>query len=109
MMMLANKTNVEVVSGRAEGADKLGEQFANFMGYSIKYFPANWDEFGNAAGIIRNKEMAKYGDALIAFWDGESTGTKNMIEEAEKRNLKVKIKKYKIVELSNEKKQWYEK
>ena len=33
--------------------------------------------------------MAEYGDALIAIWDGESRGTKNMIEEATKRKLQV--------------------
>lgn len=33
--------------------------------------------------------MADYADALIAIWDGESRGTANMIEEAEKRGLKV--------------------
>ena len=32
----------------AKGADKLGEQFAKFMGYSIKKFPANWDEYGKS-------------------------------------------------------------
>ena len=96
MHMLQNKTNVEIVSGTANGADKLGEKFADYMGYKIKQFSPNWDEFGNAAGHIRNREMAEYGDALIAFYDGKSKGTKNMIEEAEKRNLKLKIQKYKV-------------
>jgi hypothetical protein len=50
--------------------------------------------------------MAEYADALIAFWDGESTGTANMIEEAEKRNLKVIVKKYKVEKI--EEKPWYE-
>ena len=94
MHMLQNKENVEVVSGTANGADKLGEQFARFMGYPIKEFPANWDEFGKAAGHIRNKEMAEYGDALIAFWDGESKGTESMIDLANKNKLKVKVHKY---------------
>lgn len=100
MHMLQNKTNVEIVSGTANGADKLGEKFAEYMGYPIKRFPANWDEFGKAAGHIRNKEMAEYGDALIAFWDGESKGTGGMIGEAEKRNLKVKVQKYKVSKLN---------
>ena len=96
MHMLQNKTNVVIVSGTANGADKLGEQFARFMGYPIKQFPANWDEFGKAAGHIRNREMAEYSDALVAFWDGESKGTSGMIGEAEKRNLKVKVELYKV-------------
>tara|TARA_R110000796_G_scaffold250514_1_gene379585 strand:- start:5918 stop:6319 length:402 start_codon:yes stop_codon:yes gene_type:complete len=92
--MLQNKKNIEIVSGTANGADKLGEQFARFMGYQIKEFPASWDEFGKAAGHIRNKEMAEYADALIVFWDGESKGTENMIALAKKMNLKVKLHKY---------------
>ena len=95
MEKLQNKTDVIVVSGGAKGADQLGEKFANFMGYDIKVFPANW-EVGPIAGILRNREMAEYADALIAFWDGKSKGTKNMIEEAEKRNLKVVVYNYEI-------------
>jgi len=96
MFMLQNKTNVEIVSGTANGADKLGEQFARFMGYPIKQFPANWDEFGKSAGYRRNEEMAQYGDALIAFWDSKSKGTKHMIDLAKKHNLRVKVVKYEI-------------
>jgi len=106
MHMLQNKENVTVVSGCSEGADKFGEKFAKFIGYEIKEFPANWNEFGKAAGPIRNRQMAEYADALIAFWDGESTGTAYMIEEAEKRNLKVIVKKYKVEKI--EEKPWYE-
>ena len=94
--MLQNKHNVEIVSGTANGADKLGEQFARFMGYPIKQFPPNWDEFGKSGGYRRNEEMAEYADALIAFWDKSSKGTKHMIDLAKKHNLKVKVVKYEI-------------
>lgn len=93
--MLQNKSNIEIVSGTAKGADSLGEKFANNMGYKIKTFPPAWEEFGKAAGYIRNKEMAEYADALIVFWDGESKGTKHMIDLATKKNLKIKIIRYK--------------
>ena len=36
-------------------------------------------------------EMAAYGDALIAFWDGKSKGTLHMITEAERRNLLTQV------------------
>lgn len=108
MFMLQNKENVEIVSGTANGADKLGEQFARFMGYPIKQFLPNWDEFGKSAGYRRNKEMAEYADALIAFWDGESKGTKHMIDLAQKMNLKVKIHKYEKPKKSEETPWWKE-
>ena len=38
--------------------------------------------------------MAEYGDMLIAFWDGESKGTKNMIDTSKRLGLKVFIQKY---------------
>jgi len=41
-------------------------------------FPADWDTHGRAAGPIRNKQMAEYGDALLLIWDGESRGSANM-------------------------------
>ena len=88
---LSLQTEVEIVSGTANGADKLGEKYAKEKGYSVKQFPAEWDKHGKSAGYIRNEEMAKYADALIAFWDGKSKGTKHMIDLAKRYNLKVKI------------------
>lgn len=37
---------------------------------------------------------ASVADALIAFWDGKSRGTKNMIDTATKRGLKVAVVRY---------------
>lgn len=87
-------SDIEIVSGKARGADKLGEQFAEQYGIQVKEFPADWKRYGNAAGPIRNREMANYADALIAFWDGRSTGTRNMIETARELGLKVRIVHY---------------
>jgi hypothetical protein len=89
--LLTQFTNIEIVSGTARGADKLGERYAREKGYDIKQFPANWDKFGKSAGYIRNDEMAQYSDMLIAFWDGTSKGTKHMIDLANKRGIKVVI------------------
>ena len=38
--------------------------------------------------------MAKNADCLLAFWDGESRGTYNMINTAKKRKLKVRVFNY---------------
>ena len=88
--ILASQTDIEIVSGTAYGADKLGERYSSERGYPIKQFPANW-KLGKSAGYIRNKEMAEYGDALIAFWDGKSKGTKHMIDLAREYELKVRV------------------
>jgi len=76
--------NVRIISGGARGADKLGERYAYEKGFGIKVFPADWDKHGKAAGPIRNKQMAEEAFSLIVFWDGESRGSANMIENGKK-------------------------
>jgi hypothetical protein len=93
---LRNKVSegVTIVSGAARGADKLGEQYAKERGYVIDSHPADWEQFGKSAGYIRNKEMAQNADALMAFWDGKSRGTKHMIDLAKQHGLKVIVINY---------------
>jgi hypothetical protein len=79
----------EVVSGGAKGVDRLGEEWADRNNIPVKLFPAQWKEHGKAAGPIRNDAMAIYANALIAIWDGQSRGTKNMIDNAIKYKLKI--------------------
>jgi len=85
----------EIVSGKAKGADTLGERYATEKEISIKGFPADWNKFGKGAGPIRNKQMAEYADVLIAFWDSKSKGTKSMINLAKKNDLEVHVIQYK--------------
>ena len=85
---------IYIVSGKARGADSLGEKYANENGLNIMEFPADWDKHGKSAGYKRNLEMAENADALIAFWDGESRGTKHMIDIAKEKNLLTRIIRY---------------
>lgn len=84
---IIDEEDVVIISGTARGADKLGERYAKEKGFELRLFPAKWDEYGKRAGYFRNVEMAKNADMLIAFWDGESKGTKHMIDIAEKEGL----------------------
>jgi len=92
--ILKDQKSIEIVSGGAKGADELGELYAKTRNYKLKVFPADWDKFGKSAGYRRNKEMAEYADALVAFWDGNSVGTKMMIELAKKNNIGVRVITY---------------
>lgn len=83
-------SDIEIVSGTCKGADILGENFAKLNGLPIKQFPADWSQ-GKKAGYLRNKQMAEYSTHLIAIWDGQSKGTKNMIDLANEHGLKVRI------------------
>lgn len=93
--LLVNITDeIEIVSGNANGADKLGERYAKDKGYNVTLFKAEWNVFGNSAGYMRNRDMAEYADALIAFWDGKSKGTGHMIDLANKCGIKVRVRRY---------------
>jgi hypothetical protein len=70
----------EIVSGTARGVDQIGEKYGLTNNIPIVMFPANWNKYGKSAGYVRNTEMAKYADALIAVWDGKSSGTRHMIK-----------------------------
>lgn len=88
---IGSHTDVTIVSGTARGADQLGELFAAKFGYAVERFPADWDRFGKRAGYLRNEQMAKAADCLIAFWDGRSKGTAHMIDLAYKHGLNVRV------------------
>ncbi len=84
----------EIVGGGARGADFLGEVYAKEWGIPMKIFPADWATYGRGAGPVRNQLMADYADELLAFWDGESRGTKHMIWEMERLGKPVKVVRY---------------
>ncbi len=77
-----------LISGTARGVDRMGESWANANNIPIEKYPANWNKYGKRAGYLRNEEMAKNAEALIAVWDGKSKGTKHMINIAKKYNLR---------------------
>ncbi len=83
-----------VISGTAAGADKLGEAFARHYNLKCEQFFADWDKHGKAAGPLRNLEMAEVGTHLMAFWDGQSRGTRSMINIALDRGLEVHVYRY---------------
>ena len=81
----------EIVSGSAQGVDRLGERFANDMGLDSTQFEADWDEHGKSAGPKRSREMAEYSDAMLAIWDGSSSRTRSMIQEAYEVGIPVEV------------------
>jgi YspA, cpYpsA-related SLOG family/Possible lysine decarboxylase len=77
----------EVVCGCASGADTEGRKWAERAGLPVKEFRPDWDRHGRAAGPIRNGEMARYADALVAFPGG--FGTSDMVRQAKAAGLRV--------------------
>jgi len=81
------KDVTEVVSGCATGADECGERWARKNRIPIKKFKAEWQRFGKRAGMLRNKDMAFYADALAIFPGGK--GSANMRKEATNKKIKI--------------------
>ncbi len=82
--------NVIIVCGMARGADKLGKKYGLENNLPISEYPAQWDEHGKKAGYLRNLQMAEDADALVAFWNGKSPGTKHMIDIALLKGLQIR-------------------
>jgi hypothetical protein len=98
----------EIVSGGAQGADFLAEEYANESKIKKTIFKADWSdmslpcskktnaqgkEYNALAGFKRNTQIIDYCDQVIAFWDGKSPGTRDSIEKAKAQNKPVKIVK----------------
>jgi hypothetical protein len=78
-----------VISGGCRGVDLCGEAWAAMHGIPVQRFTPNWDRYGKRAGPVRNREMAEVATDLAVFPGG--AGTKNMIEEAVKSNLRIHV------------------
>jgi len=77
---------------RPKGADEITFEEATRIGLAIELYPAHWEQYGKGAGFKRNKEMAEGGARLcLAFWDGLSTGTFDMMAQAVKRGIPVEV------------------
>lgn len=88
---VAADKQITVFSGGAGGTDTLGEQYAQARGYQLRRFPADWEQYGKAAGPVRNHHMAKEADMVICFWNGLSKGTRHMISTAKKLGLELHV------------------
>lgn len=85
--------------GDAKGVDNLVVRWCKENGITYRIFRANWKLYGRSAGPERNGQMIRSGgEALIAIWDGESRGTKNMIQQAKQHELPVHVKIYDYVD-----------
>ena len=82
---------VITMSGHAKGADLLGERFAKEHGLKLEVYLADWKAHYRSAGFRRNEQKGDIANGLIAFWDGESHGTKHMIEYAKNKGLDVNV------------------
>jgi hypothetical protein len=80
-----------ILCGGSYGVDKLGFLWADAHNIPVTLYVPDWEKYGKSAGPIRNSEMAKLAEALILVWDGVSKGSKDMLNKANSKGLKVYV------------------
>jgi len=81
-----------IIVGDAHGVDTRVMEMCERVGLRYTVYPAQWEVYQKSAGIKRNLEMLNTCPRLIlAFWDGESRGTKFMIDVALKRRIDLRV------------------
>jgi hypothetical protein len=83
-----------VVSGGADGADDLAKRYAKERGLVLVELIPDWKRHGRSAGMIRNQDIVKRCDRMVAFWDGKSPGTADAIDKAKKLKKPVQVERY---------------
>lgn len=81
----------KIVSGGAIGADTLAARYAHEKGIQLEVVKPDWYKYPKTAGFVRNKEIVRAVDVVLAFWDGISGGTKDSLNHAKKLKKKIII------------------
>lgn len=101
------RSEIVLISGGADGADSMARTYWKKYNFTHKEFLADWDNldvpnvvikknkagklYNALAGHNRNTQMLDIADLCVAFWDGRSPGTKDMINKCKKRNIQLMV------------------
>ena len=83
------KETTLIISGGAPGIDTLAEKYADEHKISKLILLPQYNLYGKAAPIKRNRTMVDIADTVIIIWDGQSHGTKYTLQYAKKENKNV--------------------
>ena len=81
----------EIVSGGAKGIDTCAREHANIKGLKLTEFLPEYKKYGRGAPLKRNLQIIDYADEILVFWDGQSRGTKFVIEHCKAQNKPVRV------------------
>ena len=70
------KDTTEIVSGGAKGVDPSAREYALAHGIQLTEFLPDYEKYGRSAPLKRNITIIESADLVLAFWDGQSRGTK---------------------------------
>lgn len=85
----------EIISGGAKGIDTCAREYAIANGLVLTEFLPEYKNYGKKAPLRRNLQIIDYADFVVAFWDGQSRGTKFVIEHCriQHKSIRVFLKK----------------
>jgi len=82
-----------VISGGAKGIDTIAWAWAVDNHIEIEVIRPEYNKYGKGAPLKRNEIIVQKSDKVIAFWDGNSHGTKYVIDYANKTGKKIEVVK----------------
>jgi hypothetical protein len=87
---LLNEKETQVISGGASGVDTFVKMFCDSWKIPIEIIrPINSSD--KISYLFRNIEILTKADKVVAFWDGNSRGTKFVIDYCKARNKPLEI------------------
>lgn len=89
--LLKLKGRFVVISGGAMGAASLAIRWAREQDLPTTEYLPNYAKYGKAAPLIRNQALINAAQELLAFWDGQSSGTAHTIRLAQEKGIPVTI------------------
>lgn len=81
----------QIISGGAGGVDSVAKKLADEKQIPIKIIKPDYKRYGRRAPLVRNLQIVKNADMLLAFWDCASRGTAHTIAACIRENVPVKI------------------
>ena len=109
MLKRYNREDILIIEGGATGADRLGREYAKLRGIDFTTQDADWKdlttppvlikrnsygEYNALAGIARNHKMGDMASHAVIYWDGKSTGSKDMLNYMKQLKKPVKVFSY---------------
>ena len=81
----------EIISGGAKGVDTSAKEYALSHDIKLTEFLPEYQKYGRSAPLKRNLTIIENADLVLAFWDGNSRGTKFVIDNCKRRNIPIQI------------------
>lgn len=81
----------EIISGGAEGADEIAEEYARQNHLPLTVFRPEYKSYRKSAPLQRNLEIVRHSDYVLVLWDGKSRGTANIVANCIKEYTPVRV------------------